>query len=355
MKIQYLQVFDGTPEPRQRLFELDRRNYIIKETPIKSDSSSNPSQSPDSGGYSPRYKIRDTDLKSDAANRILFSENRQHSPITNSPHKSLETVEKRVTNIGRESSATKITPVSTTKSRGFHGRRPVVNLTKSIDNLDKTPSTPTRTRRVTVATAPLPSQVTPLSEQRPSNYEPQSMVTTPLRPRNNDQRSEKSFHKSDSRLDFMANGSQKSFETPTRDFRGITNASSTTGIDFAATSQNNSTSSLITKSSRSEEENRFRTLPPELNSPFNERAVDCPRTNERAVDCPIPDENFRKTFSLERGGPKLSPHGYDVVRTVVRTEGGERQEEDINPALLQPFRRRSRKGKEVSKDKCNTQ
>ena len=349
-------MFDATPEPRQRLFELDRRNYIIKETPIKSDSSSNPSQSPDSGGFSPRYKIRDTDLKSDAANRILFSETHQRSPITNSSHRSVETVEKRVTNIGRESSPTKITPVSTTKSRGFYGRRPVVNLTKSTDNLDKTPSTPTRTRRVTVATAPFPSQVAPLSEQRPANYEPQFMVTTPLRPRNNGQRTEKSFHKSDSRLDFMTNGSQKSFETPARDFREITNASSTTDIDFAATSQSNSASSLINKSSRSEEETgRFKTLPPELNSPFNERAVDCPRTNERAVDCPISDENFRKTFSLERGGPKLSPHGYDVVRTVVRTEGGERQDEDINPALLQPFRRRSRKGKEVSKDKCNTQ
>jgi hypothetical protein len=92
-----------------------------------------------------------------------------------------------------------------------------------------------------------------------------------------------------------------------------------------------------------------------LNSPFNERAVDCgpnsERTSERAVDCPAYD----RSFSLERGG-KLSNLGYDVIRTVVRSEeegGGE-----INPALLHPFRRRSRKNKEVvkeNKDKCNTQ
>ena len=349
-------MFDSTPEPRERLFELDRRHYIIKETPIKSDSSSNSSDSPGSGSLSPRYNIRDSDLKSDAANRILFSENHQRRPVANSPHQNAEAAERRVTNIGGECSPSKITPVSTSKSRGFYGRRPVVNLTKSSDNLDHAPSTPTRTRRVTVATAPLPSQLASLSEQRPANYEPQSMVTTPLQSRNNDRRNEKTFHKSDSRINLMGNGSEKLCETPARDFTSTPNTSSTTSLDFSATPQSNSSSYQIHRSSRSEEENnRFKTLPPELNSPFNERAVDCPRSNERAVDCPISDENLRKTFSLERGGPKFSPHGYDVVRTVMRTEDGEKQEDEINPALLQPFRRRSRKVKEINKDKCNTQ
>jgi hypothetical protein len=102
-----------------------------------------------------------------------------------------------------------------------------------------------------------------------------------------------------------------------RGFHPIKTASSTSKINS-------------TENSKPEEENEnYKTLPPELNSPFNERAVDCgpnsERTSERAVDCPAYD----RSFSLERGG-KLSNLGYDVIRTVGREEeeGGGRREEE---------------------------
>ena len=326
-------MFNTTPEPRQRLTELDRLNYIVQETPMKSDSSSNPSQSPDSGSFSPRYRLRDTDLKSDVANRILFSEANQRS--TTSIVSNHDLTELPVPNSTKKRSQTDITPA---KNRGFLGRRPAPSHTRSRDRLDEIPATPTR--RVTVATAPPTSQITSTSEHRPSNFEPQSMMTTPIRPRTNGVIN--SHRNSDSEINLIKNGVRKS----PRDFKPAKHASSMSQIDSLGTHVNHPTSASKLNLNPSEEE-RFNALPPELNSPYNERAVDCG---------PPPEDNPRKNFSLERGGAKLTPHGFDVVRTVVRTEGGEGDRE-VNPTLLAPFRRRSRKDKEPNsnKDKCNTQ
>ena len=319
-------------------------NYVIKETPLKSDSSSNPSQSPDSGSFSPRYRLKDTDLKSDAANRILFSENYQRRPaaIVTTP----QPKEKRVQNPSRQISPTKVTPVSAAKLGAFQGRRPSPRMAASVDKLNEVPATPTR--RVTVATAPVPSQINPHADHRPTNFEPKSMMTTPVRPRTNGLQIDlpSSLHNSDSKINLKSNYTKKSSGTPNQDFKSIKAASSMSNIDPSETSSENSMQFKKLNLKRPEEKNEqeFKTLPPELNSPFNERAVDCPTS----------EDNLRKTFSLERGGMKLTPHGYDVVRTVVRSDV-EEGEKEINPALLQPFRRRSKKGKEANKDKCNTQ
>lgn len=74
-----------------------------------------------------------------------------------------------------------------------------------------------------------------------------------------------------------------------------------------------------------------------------ERAVDCPQISERAVDCPGDFPALRKTVTTPS-------QGFDIVRSVDRRE---EEQWAVNPAILQPFRRRSKK--EVKQDRCNTQ
>ena len=84
-------------------------------------------------------------------------------------------------------------------------------------------------------------------------------------------------------------------------------------------------------------------ISPEVKSPFNERAVDCPT---------LPKASLSNSNGYHGNLVKLSPQGFDVVRAVVKGDE-ERDGQVVNPALLQPFRRRSRKSKE--KERCNTQ
>ena len=102
------------------------------------------------------------------------------------------------------------------------------------------------------------------------------------------------------------------------------------------------------------------TLSPELNSPFNERAVDCPVLPFSRSSFNNSNGYLSNGSHVEGGGNlsprKLSPHGFDVVRSLGRDatlnemDGGQA----VNPALFQPFRRRSRKSKEKD-HRCNTQ